>query len=220
MKWVMVTQLVEAHRMQQWQEEQDRLGKEALNEAIEKSRGLLDRRRTRDGSTRGSDDESDDSEASDSEKSNPNSDIESEHESNMSSTQSENEEDQVIGDDDEGLTQEELRIKYASVPNMEGKSAKSLDGMELDISGPDSGVKILSPMLFQKRIYVETDDGPNRQGNPAPRNPLSLGPRSPMSVTERGNPQEVQTADAQGNLLSFVPLDEDFPNVVEMIWAN
>ena len=122
-KWIMVTELVEAHRMQRWQDEQDRLGKEALNEAIEKSKGLLSRRRTR-GSSFGSESGSNSGEGSNSEDAGSNSDEKSENESNMSSSQSESEEDQVMGDDDEALTQEQLRLKYANVPKIEEPSSE------------------------------------------------------------------------------------------------
>ena len=114
-KWLMVTQLVEAHRMQRWHEEQDRLGKAALNEAIEKSKGLLDRRRTFGGSTVGSDEEVDEEEESEGAEEDSESEAHTEDEGNMSSSQSESDEDEAMGDDDEGLTQEELRLKYANV---------------------------------------------------------------------------------------------------------
>ena len=123
-KWIMVTELVEAHRMQRWQDEQDRLGKEALNEAIEKSKGLLSRRRTR-GSSFGSESESSSQGSGNSEDAGSNSEEEeSEDESNMSSSESDSGEDQVMGDDDEALTQEQLRLKYADVPDIEGPSSE------------------------------------------------------------------------------------------------
>ncbi|KAL2042163.1 hypothetical protein N7G274_005351 [Stereocaulon virgatum] len=126
-KWLMINQMVEAARLQRWQDEQDRLGKEALNEAIEKSRGLLDRRR-RGGSVMSSDEESGDDEASGSEESGLGSDAESVNEDNMSSSQSESEdEDFVLMNEDEGLTQEELRVKYAAIPSIDEDKAKMSD---------------------------------------------------------------------------------------------
>ena len=129
-KWVMVTQLVEARRLQEWQDEQDRLGKQALNEAIEKSKGLLDRRR-RGGSSSGSNEDSND-EASDSGNLGSRSDSESGDEDNMSSSQSESDEDQALVNEDEGLTQDELRQKYANV-----SSANDSIVQELEQSGVD-----------------------------------------------------------------------------------
>jgi len=131
-KWLMVTQLVEAHRMQRWQEEQDRLGKVALNEAIEKSKGLLDRRRTFGGSTAGSDEESDDEEASGGGEEDSGSDSEIQDEGNMSSSQSESDQDQAVGDDDEGLTQEQLRQKYASVAEVKEDQSPKQETKEQD----------------------------------------------------------------------------------------
>ena len=112
-KWIMVHELVELHRQQRWQEEQERLGHEALNEVIEKAKGSLSKRRKRP-SEIGSDEDSD-AETDVSDESDAGSNIEDD--SNMSSSESESEEDQVLGDDDEGLTQEQLREKYATVPS-------------------------------------------------------------------------------------------------------
>lgn len=169
-KWVMVTQLVEAHRMQRWQEEQDRLGKEALNEAIEKSKGFLDRRRTRGGSTMGSGDESSNALASDSGTSASGSDDESEHSSNMSSSNSESEEDHIVSDGDEDLTQEQLRLKYASVQGVEEETSKTIEQTVAETSSADidnGGIHMqIDPppaMGTEDSIYVngvEADEGP------------------------------------------------------------
>ncbi|KAL6713925.1 swr1 complex component [Lecanora helva] len=117
-KWVMVTEIVEAHRMQRWRDEQDRLGKEALNEVIEKSQGLLSRRRTRGDSFIGSGSDLDEEDIGDGEKTSSGSDEQSEDEDNMSSDESESDEDEVMADDDEALTQEQLRLKYTGNPDM------------------------------------------------------------------------------------------------------
>ena len=145
-KWQMVTQLVEAARLQRWQDEQDRLGKEALNEAIEKSKGLLDRRR-RGGSTMGSDEESDDEdEASGNDEPGSGSDAESEDEDNMSSSQSESEdEDQVLANEDEGLTQEELRLKYAAIPSVDKGEIHELEHLDEGSMDVDGGGGSLAP---------------------------------------------------------------------------
>lgn len=114
-KWGMVHEMVATRRQQQWQEEQERLGNEALNEVIEKARGALSKRRKRPseiGSDEDSDAETDVSEGADGPE------PMEENESNMSSSQSESEGDQIVGDDDEGLTQEQLREKYAAIPSV------------------------------------------------------------------------------------------------------
>ena len=126
-KWVMVAEWIEARRMQRWQEEQERLGKEALNEAIEKSQGLLTRRRAHGGSSTGSDDDLsvDDIDGNKDDVSGSNDESD---EDNMSSSQAESDEDQGTGDDDEGLTQEELRLKYADVPIIENILPETANG--------------------------------------------------------------------------------------------
>ena len=110
----MINEMVEIHRQQRWQEEQERLGNEALNEVIEKAKGSLNKRRKR-SSEIGSDEDSD----AETEMSDESGDAESHatDDSNMSSSESESEEDQIMGDDDEGLTQEQLREKYATIPS-------------------------------------------------------------------------------------------------------
>lgn len=120
-KWLMIAEKVEASRMQRWQEEQDRLGKVALNEAIERSKGLLNRRRPGGDSQSHSEDEVEDQdEAGGDEGSSSSNDEDSQRESNMSASESEeSEEDQAVGDDDEGLTQEQLRKKYSLQPEVE-----------------------------------------------------------------------------------------------------
>jgi len=169
-KWIMVTELVEAHRMQSWQDEQDRLGKEALNEAIEKSKGLLNRRRTRGESFLGSDDV----EASGSGDATSDSENESEDESNMSSSQSESDEDQIAGDDDEGLTQEQLRLKYAGVTNMEGTPSENHLGKEaepVDISPNESA---LQTSTVNPIVALDLEGPRNGQIPEAPGDPTSV----------------------------------------------
>ena len=164
-KWLMVTQLVEARRLQRWQDEQDRLGKKALNDAIEKSKGLLDRRR-RGGSDVGSDEESDDEEVSGIEKSGSGSGAESDDEDNMSSSQSDSDEDQVLANEDEGLTQDELRRKYANVPSVTENDIgepKNLDHEPMNIdyggvpSAPDETEQNLSDSPIHTRPHLRAE---------------------------------------------------------------
>ena len=114
-KWLMVVEVVEDLRLERWQTEQDRLGKEALNEAIEKSRGLLSKRRRRSSSEDGTDEDSREENSVSESSGQSNSDEDSENEDNMSSSQSDSEDEQNRADDDEGLTQEELRHKYGGI---------------------------------------------------------------------------------------------------------
>ena len=117
-KWAMVSEIVEAARLQRWQEEQERLGKEALNDVIDKSEGYMMKQRTR-RTSHGSNEESAGDDASGGERSGSGLEADSEDEVNMSSSQADSDEDQVAVDDDAGLTQEELLRKYATVPALE-----------------------------------------------------------------------------------------------------
>ncbi|KAL9129781.1 MAG: hypothetical protein Q9217_001857 [Psora testacea] len=164
-KWLMVARVVDDLRLQRWHAEQDRLGKEALNEAIEKSRGLLSKRRRRRTSGRGSGDESQDEGSTGSE--NPlraGSWGESEDEDNMSSSQSDTDEEHVVGDDDEGLTQEELRQKYGAIPAPELAKplGKNRDDFKVNLS--DSTVQMYaheeSPTPQHTEVALEEVDDP------------------------------------------------------------
>ena len=170
-KWLMVAQLVEAARLQRWQDEQDRLGKQALNEAIEKSRGLLDRRR-RGGSTRASDEESDDEEeASASDGRDSGSDAESDDEDNMSSSQSGSEDDdQILANEDEGLTQEELRRKYAVIPGIDDDKAVRLEHKD------------------QSSMDIDRDEGnatPDRTSPKPPTSTIASTLQPPLALDDR-----------------------------------
>ena len=110
-KWRAVAVEVEQARLHRWEEEQQALDKEALNKVLEQSGQLLDARRAREGSDESEDEDDDSSEdGSQSSSSGDN----SADEDNMSSSQSESDENQAqeIADNDEGLTVEQLRQKY------------------------------------------------------------------------------------------------------------
>lgn len=109
--WDSVTAEIEAGRRQRWHEEQQRLGRQELSKVLAQSTRMLHKRteavssgsESDDGSAQGSEEGSDEESADGSE--------------NMSSSESEGEEGSVNGaQDDEGLTVEELRRKYAELP--------------------------------------------------------------------------------------------------------
>ena len=166
-KWIMVSGIVEASRQQRWQEEQERLGKVALNEVIDKSEGYMMKQRNR-RTSHGSDEEHDDEDAS-SEGSGSGSEAESEDEANMSTNQSDSDDDQAAVDDDAGLTQEELRRKYATVPNVEENklshsqepnedlmdSQHPRDSPALDKKQPDPAVKDDDPFSAPDLTHEE-----------------------------------------------------------------
>ncbi|KAI9719289.1 MAG: hypothetical protein M1812_003619 [Candelaria pacifica] len=117
-KWDLVNQEVKKRRMIRWEEEQQVLGKQALNQMLEQSTQLLDKRRLGDSSVLDSDEESG-KEAIRAE-----GDVESgsekDDESNMSTSDEESDEaahTNGFEDDDEGLTIDELRRKYSSLPS-------------------------------------------------------------------------------------------------------
>ena len=114
-KWATVIAEVEKRRLERWREEQHLLGRKALSELLEQSTQLLDKRR------RGHSADVDSGEDLDSEEEREHSegsqisasDVESQDEENICSSQSESE--GQTADDDEGLTNEELRRKYAAI---------------------------------------------------------------------------------------------------------
>ena len=115
-KWEMVTAAVKRKRLERWQEEQQALGKQALNRVLEQSTQMLHNRTTRDDSDARSDDDnsdvlSDHSGESATERSSDEDDRD-EDEDNLSSSSGESN-DGPLGDEDEGLTTEQLRQKYA-----------------------------------------------------------------------------------------------------------
>ena len=116
-KWDLLREEVSKWRLQKWEEEQEMLGKEALNKVLEHSTQLLDAR-IRKGSVDGSHSGDNDSNSGSETSSRPESD-----EQNMSSSDSEGEdEDKELAEDaarDEDLTVEELRRKYDMQPSQD-----------------------------------------------------------------------------------------------------
>ncbi|KAL8680097.1 MAG: hypothetical protein Q9186_003681 [Xanthomendoza sp. 1 TL-2023] len=118
-KWDMVKAEAERRRLKAWEEEQQMLGKEALNKVLEQSTQLLDRRRRRNSSSAVSSASDGSSEGDDSPSAPDEGSGESQDEANMSS-QSDSEDrsrDDAV-DDDERLTREELIRKYARVKSL------------------------------------------------------------------------------------------------------
>ena len=108
----MVRDEVERERMAKWEEEQQRIGKQALNKVLDQSTKMLHKRRRR-----GTDDEGDGSgedEGSGSAERDSDSDEDTDDEANMSTSQSESDDglQTKATDEDENLTQAELLRKY------------------------------------------------------------------------------------------------------------
>ncbi|SLM36810.1 helicase swr1 [Lasallia pustulata] len=175
-KWEIVTVEVNRRRLARWEEEQQVLGKQALNRVLEQSTQLLDKRRLRGSSDAGTEDEKEDGNEDDDEEEeeeeegvsdDAGSDVESGHESNMSSSQSESEASlEIKADDDEGLTVDELRRKYAAVPR---QSPGHHSDVQMDEAQPEESclqdrkveVERLSLALSetQDEIVAEPDPG-------------------------------------------------------------
>jgi len=118
-KWELFRAEVRHFQLKKWEEEQDVLGKEALGKMLEKSTRLLDKRRR--GSSVGAStmgDEDDSERSDDASGSEADSKSESEDEKNMSSSQSESEEgsQENTANEDDVLTVDEIRRKYADQP--------------------------------------------------------------------------------------------------------
>ncbi|KAL9601814.1 MAG: hypothetical protein Q9219_002304 [cf. Caloplaca sp. 3 TL-2023] len=114
-KWDMITAEVQRRRLQEWEEEQQLLGKQALNKVLEKSSKLLDKRRRRNSSSAVSSTSGRSQEGSNRTSASPEASDKSQDEDNMSSSsQSDSEKDMGDGalDDDEGLSREQLIQKY------------------------------------------------------------------------------------------------------------
>ena len=175
-KWAMFTEIIEANRFQKWRDEQERLGKEALNEVIDKSEGYMMKQRTR-RTSHGSDDESGGEDASGDEGSGSGSDADSEDEVNMSSSQSDSGEDQAAVDDDAGLTQEELRQKYATVPSLEKdhpSDMKQPDGDHLGTDIPDDSPATIKTKSDAAIKNHEPSSVPDLTREGTPHSPVAL----------------------------------------------
>ncbi|OJJ66614.1 hypothetical protein ASPBRDRAFT_423029 [Aspergillus brasiliensis CBS 101740] len=109
---------VDRMRLARWEEERKAEDQQALDRAIKQSTMLFEKRRMEILGEAGSDaPDTSDAEQEDSDELSDG----SEDEDNMSSTDSESEDENNL-DDDEGLTAEELRLKYANLPNTNNDS--------------------------------------------------------------------------------------------------
>ncbi|MCJ1388724.1 swr1 complex component [Xylographa bjoerkii] len=121
-KWELLRGEVRQRQMKKWEEEQEALGKEALDKVLEESSRLLDKRRRR--SSAGASTAMDDDNISarggqNSGSEQEESESDTEDEKNMSSSQSGSEEGshENAANDDDGLTIDEIRRKYADQPS-------------------------------------------------------------------------------------------------------
>ncbi|KAL8713215.1 MAG: hypothetical protein Q9220_002736 [cf. Caloplaca sp. 1 TL-2023] len=171
-KWDMVTAEVNRRKLQQWEEEQQMLGKEALNKVLEKSTRLLDKRRRRGsastGQTSGSARTSDDDGATSSDEAS----AVGEDEANMSSSQSDVEDlspNEAV-DDDEQLTREELIRKYAKVQNPSPSRSPSPRNEEAQVHDPGGAHPVIQVSNRDGAVTPVSDV----QDQQAPVSPMAI----------------------------------------------
>ena len=150
-KWNKVVDLINSRRLAIWQEEQDQIQKEALDNVLEHSTRLLDARRLNHDEQNSilSDQDSTDEDSGDSENG------DSEDESNMSSSGSESTASSRHRDYDvdEGLTVEELRQKYTSA--IEQETAQASD---ISMEGGEPHDEGLASLLLESRDESIVED--------------------------------------------------------------
>ncbi|KAK4676196.1 swr1 complex component [Podospora pseudoanserina] len=136
--WENVRVEVNRRRLVEWEAEEQRRVKAALNQAVNLSEQKLQARQTQYDAEEmsGEDDDDDEDMDSDMDDEEDISDVsesdkgsEADDESNMSSSEDDDDKESVLSD--EGLTQDQLREKYANLPVLESK--------EVDDSKPDMG---------------------------------------------------------------------------------
>lgn len=162
-KWEGIISVVEQRRRQRWEEEQQRLGKQALNKVLEQSTQLLDKRRLQAFSEVGSNDGENESDKGSRESI---SGFETSDEDNMSSSQSDSEDAKVgrAGDDDDdaGLTLEELRRKYAEIrdtsPDWLDPGTRAGEDVDIDRGGSASALDLSSLVAAQGDLLLPDVD--------------------------------------------------------------
>lgn len=181
-KWDLITAEVTKRRRQKWDEEQQRLGKQALNKVLEQSTQLLDKRRLRGSSAvastcRDSEDEDFGVEGSRGSLSGS----EGLDEDNMSSSQPGSDEDKMPndGDDDEGLTVEELRQKYSGI------SALTAEKGSAGIVGEESHA-----------IYVDPGEHDTAASQPELRKHVAAQ-NNPLSFVTENPPEPIGSTDLE-----------------------
>ncbi|KAI7974002.1 hypothetical protein EIK77_001644 [Talaromyces pinophilus] len=157
---------VDRVRLARWEEERKAENQQALNQAIKQSTMLFEKRRQEilgvgsdmDIFSEDVDDDDQDSEEEDDEE---DSSISHADESNMSSSESDDESD--IIDDDEGLTAEELRLKYANIPdtsfaNLDSEFDSSIRGTSVDDRRTEGDATSLNTSIPPSIVQPDLDD--------------------------------------------------------------
>lgn len=158
---------VDRVRLARWEEERKAENQQALNQAIKQSTMLFEKRRQEilgvgsdmDTFSEDVDDDDQESEEDDDEEDSSISDAD---ESNMSSSESDNESENIV-DDDEGLTAEELRLKYANIPdtnltNHDSEFESSIRGTSVDDGRTEGDAFSQNPSVPPSIAQPDLDD--------------------------------------------------------------
>ncbi|MCJ1401909.1 swr1 complex component [Xylographa trunciseda] len=199
-KWELLRGEVRQLQLKKWEEEQEALGKEALDKVLEESSRLLDKRRRR--SSAGASTAMDDdnistrgSHESGSEREESESDIEDEK--NMSSSQSGSEEGshENATNDDDGLTVDEIRRKYADQPseNLDRPPDRNLLKYDISMADDDDTAMI------------------NTRGTPEslPKQPESQGDASPQAFPLEMDETMLDQSDESTDMVDSDDSDSD-----------
>lgn len=154
-KWDMVGAEVDRRRLQQWEEEQQLLGKEALNKVLEKSTKLLDKRRRRNSTSQAGSTSGESREGSERLSESTETSDESQDEDNMSSS-SQSDHGSVSendpADDDEGLSREQLLQKYAEVKRANTSVSPTPGNRKAQVHDPGGAITIAEDILVNDNI--------------------------------------------------------------------
>ena len=161
---------VDRMRLARWEEERKVEDQQALDRAIKQSTMLFEKRRMEILGETGSDlPESSEDEEDGEDETDSSLEPEGGYESNMSSSASESE-GEGVADDDEGLTAEELRLKYANIPDPEKDTSDRMSVMSADTATseePDPSLLERTPdgtggsqlsMAEEKSVDVQVED--------------------------------------------------------------
>ncbi|KAI4180211.1 MAG: hypothetical protein L6R41_007383 [Letrouitia leprolyta] len=232
-KWDMVAAEVDRRRLQQWEEEQQLLGKEALNKVLEKSTKLLDKRRRRN-STSAAGSISDETREG-SERISESSEVsgESQDEDNMSSS-SQSDDGSVsendVADDDEGLIREQLLQKYAKVKSSSTSVSPTLENRKAQVHDPGGTMTTTETILLNDNptpLSPTIDDRPigspmevdevdevlmdNSDDSTDMDDEMDNSDEDGSSGSDNSDDEESDTSERKPGLLGFFSKNELFP---------
>lgn len=212
---------VDRMRLARWEEERKVEDQQALDRAIQQSTMLFEKRRMEILGETGSDSP----ESSEDEGETDSSEDEEDNESNMSSSGTEGENDV---DADEGLTAEELRLKYANLPESKYDASDRMSVMSADTGSSENTDPSLagrspdpdSPSAEQQDVQLEDVDPVLLDGSEESTDmDDDMGDSDMEDSSEAGSEAGSEEGDGGPGLLGFfsknMPLDENAQDVGE-----